>query len=114
MPLMYAAEGDAKNATAAARSFGLPKWPAGISEIISSSTVSILLPNFEALFSIILSSRPVFVAPGSTLFTVIPKGPNSIDKVFAQLATAPRMVFETPNPGIGILTDVDIILIIRP
>ena len=39
--------------------------------------------------------------PGNTLFTVIPYAPNSIDNVFAQLATAARMVLETPNPGIG-------------
>jgi len=34
--------------------------------------------------------------------------------VFAQLATAPRIEFETPSPLIGCLTEVDTMLMIRP
>ncbi len=60
------------------------------------------------------SILPVFVLPGKILFTVIPKGASSSESVFDQLAIAPRTVFETPNPLIGIFTDVDMILIILP
>ena len=59
-------------------------------------------------------SRPVSVNPGSTLFTVIPNGPSSPASVFAQFATAPRIVFETPSPGIGAFTDVEMMLMMRP
>ena len=54
------------------------------------------------------------VNPGSTLFTVIPNGANSPASVFAQLATAPRVVFDTPSPGIGAFTLVEMMLMIRP
>ena len=56
----------------------------------------------------------VFVKPGRTLFTVIPYKPNSSDNVFAQFATAALIVLETPKPGIGAFTEVEIIFIILP
>ena len=54
------------------------------------------------------------VKPGRILFTVIPSAPTSNESVFAHDATAPRMVFDTPNPGIGCFTEVEIILMTRP
>ena len=59
-------------------------------------------------------SRSVRVAPGSRLFTVMPKGASSTDRVLAQLATAPRTVLETPSPRIGCFTEVEMILMMRP
>ena len=56
----------------------------------------------------------VSVKPGNILFTVIPHLDTSNENVFAHEATAPRMVLETPNPCIGCLTEVEIMLIIRP
>ena len=56
----------------------------------------------------------VSVKPGNILFTVIPYSPNSNDKVLAQFATAPLIVFEIPRPLIGSFTEVDVILIILP
>ena len=67
-----------------------------------------------ARFEINCSSRPVCVGPGNTLLTVIPNGPSSPASVFAQLATAPRTVLDTPSPAIGVLTDVEMMLMIRP
>ena len=54
------------------------------------------------------------VAPGKTLFTVMPYWPTSLASVFAQLPTAARMVLDTPKPCKGAFTDVEMILIIRP
>ena len=71
-------------------------------------------PFFSAIFCIKDRNRAVSVKPGKILFTVIPNLPTSAARVFAQLATAPRIVFETPKSGIGCLTEVEIILIIRP
>ena len=62
----------------------------------------------------IFIKRSVFVAPGNTLFTVMPKDANSLAIVLAHEATAPRMVFETPRFGNGTLTDVETILITLP
>ena len=58
--------------------------------------------------------RAVRVAPGSTLFTVIPRRATSSESVLAQLATAPRTVLDTPSPLIGWRTEVDTTLIMRP
>ena len=41
-------------------------------------------------------------------------GGNSLDNDLAQLAIAPRSVFDRPKLGIGSLTDVEIICIILP
>ena len=60
------------------------------------------------------SILPVLVLPGKTLFTVIPKGANSNESVFDQLAIAPRTVFDTPSPLIGIFTEVEMTLMILP
>ena len=65
-------------------------------------------------FQIFHEVAPASVYPGNTLFTVIPNSPNSNESVFAQLATAPRIVFDTPRPLIGCLTEVEIIFIILP
>ena len=56
----------------------------------------------------------VLLNPGNTLLTVIAYPPNSTDNVFAQLATAALIVLETPKPGIGAFTEVEIIFIILP
>ena len=56
----------------------------------------------------------VSVKPGKILFTVIPHLDTSNENVFDHEATAPRIVLETPNPCMGCLTEVEIILIIRP
>ena len=53
-----------------------------------------------------LVRRAVCVAPGSTLFTVMPNGATSVAQVLAQFATAPRTVLDTPRPASGALTDV--------
>ncbi len=111
---MYPAAGEAKKATAAATSSGVPKRPAGISASISFWISSTLCPVDAALPSIMETKRWVNVAPGKTLLTVIPQGANSTESVLDQLATAARIVLLTPNPRRGALTDVDITLIIRP
>ena len=81
---------------------------------MAAATSSSVAPVFEALLEIILVKRSVSVAPGKTLFTVIWCTPNSLARVLLQLATAPRMVFETPNPVKGIFTEVEITFIILP
>ena len=113
-PLMYAAAGLAKNAVNAATSSGLPNLPAGISANISASISSIWLLVFAAFELIIFSKRTVLVAPGKTLFTVIPYLATSKLNVFAQPATAALVAFETPKPFNGCFTEVEIILIILP
>ena len=60
-----------------------------------------------------LSSLSVAVKPGRTLLIVI-QGANSLDSDFAQLAMAPRSVLDKPIFGIGSLTEVEIIWIMRP
>ena len=42
----------------------------------------------------------------------MPKGANSLASVLAQDATAPLVVLETPKPGIGTFTEVEMILMI--
>ena len=113
-PLIYPAAGDARNPTTAAISWGSPILFAGISSIISSFSSSKLFPVFSALPLSTDSSRRVIVAPGRTLFTVIPNGPNSFANVLDQLATAPRTELDTPSPWIGIFTDVEIMFMILP
>ena len=105
---------EGKNAIAAATSCGSEILPNGISLIMSCLASSKVIPFFSALVLMIDSNRPVIVAPGNTLFTVMPNGPNSSDNVFDQLATAPRMVLETPNPRNGTFTEVEMILMMRP
>ena len=61
-----------------------------------------------------LVRRAVCVAPGSTLFTVMPNGATSVAQVLAQFATAPRTVLDTPRPASGALTDVLITLTTLP
>ena len=113
-PLIYPAEGDAKKAMALAVSSGLPNRPAGIELFIVSDTTSTEI--FPALdyASINEDNRSVAVKPGRILFMVMPSTPTSNESVFAHDATAPRMVFDTPNPGIGCFTEVEIILMTRP
>lgn len=99
---------------AAATSSGLAMRFIGISVSISLNNSSTDFPVLFALFSSKCCNRCVWVAPGSTLFTVMLYCPNSFANVLAQLATAPLMVFETPNPFRGIFTEVEIIFIILP
>src|SRR5690606_23801824 len=112
MPLMYAAAGEARNATALAASDDSATRPDGLSWSISFLTASVVALVFDALFSIMDDKRPVAVAPGKTLFTVMPNCPTSLASVFAQLATAARMVLLTPRLGNGCFTDVEMILMI--
>ena len=72
--------------------------------------------SFErpASTSTIEASLAVSVAPGRMLFTVMPKGASSRDRVLAHKATEPRTVLETPSPGMGCLTEVETMLMIRP
>ena len=44
----------------------------------------------------------------------MPEGASSRESVFDQPATAARIVFDTPRPGIGSRTDVLTMLTIRP
>ena len=57
--------------------------------------------------------RSVLVNPGSTLLMVM-QGGNSLDKLLAHEAIAPRRVLERPIFGIGSFTEVEIIWTIRP
>ena len=58
--------------------------------------------------------RAVWVAPGSTLLTVMPWGATSVAQVLAQFATAPRTVLDTPNPTSGAFTEVLMTFTMRP
>ena len=80
----------------------------------SRSTSSTVIPPREALPLKSASSRAVFVKPGMTLFTVMPKRPSSDASVFVQFAIAARTVFETPRPLIGVITEVLVTLMMRP
>ena len=73
-----------------------------------------LPPAREARPLMIALSRAVAVKPGRTLFTVMPNGASSAAIVFAQFATAPRIVFESPRFLIGVTTDVEMMLTMRP
>ena len=44
----------------------------------------------------------------------MPCGANSLASVRAQLFTAPRTVFDTPSPLMGVTTDEEMMLMIRP
>src|ERR1043165_7982680 len=114
MPVMYEAAGDARKATAAPNSDGSPKRCIGISALHSSDTASSETPRLSALERKRLRRRSVDMEPGSTLLTVIPKGASSPARVLDQLATAARMVLETPRLRSGVLTEVEMICMIRP
>jgi len=114
MPVIYEAAGDARKATAAAISEGSANLDMGISFIISCDNASNDSPVLADLFSMIDFKRCVFVAPGYTLFTVIPKGASSFAIVLLQFATAARIVFDTPRFFNGTFTEVEMILMIRP
>jgi len=58
--------------------------------------------------------RGVFVDPGNTLLTVMPNGASSAASVLDQLATAQRVVLETPRPAMGSFTEVEMMLTMRP
>ena len=104
----------ARKIIAFATSSGFAKRFAGEACAIVNDTSSMVFPVFRALFSIISCSLPVAVAPGNTLFTVIPKPPSSLAIVLLQFATAPRIVLLTPKPSRGCFTEVEITFIIRP
>ena len=113
-PFIYPAAGDAKKAMAFAVSSGLPNRFKGTVLFMVSVTTSIeILPELD-FDSMSEDSRSVSVNPGRILFTVMPFSATSKESVFAHDATAPRIVLETPKPGIGSFTDVDTILITRP
>src|ERR1043166_9474065 len=92
----------------AAIASGQPERGAGISASISSETSSLVAPVLDTLLDMMPSRRAVEVAPGRTLLTVMPKGASSLAMVFAQEATAPRMVLLTPRFFRGIFTEVEI------
>ena len=81
----------------------LPAFPMTLSALV-----------IAAVALIKFSKRFVFVEPGSTLFTVILYCPSSLAIVFAQEATAPRTVFDTPKFFNGIFTEVEMIFMMRP
>ena len=91
------AAGVHKKAIAFATSLAVPNLAAGTPDFIASAISSSVFPCDSAFFVIRLFNLLVFVNPGNTLFTVIPYAPNSIDRVFAQLATAALIVLETPK-----------------
>ncbi len=66
------------------------------------------------MFSIKDINLFVDVKPGNILLTVILNCPSSLAMVFAHDATAPLVVLETPRLSIGIFTDVEITLMMRP
>src|SRR5688572_29075067 len=68
VPVIYAAAGDARKATAAAISSGLPNLRIGISASISESISSSFTSFLAALLLTIDFNRSVSVAPGKTLF----------------------------------------------
>src|SRR5690606_21322711 len=113
-PFTYDAAGDARNTIPAAISAGAAQRPSGTCARATASTSARGRPVLSAFAPKISSSRRVAVSPGNTLFTVMPSGPSSRDSVFAQFATAPRTVFDTPRPGIGSFTDVEITFTMRP
>lgn len=82
-------------------SSGSAKRRIGISCIISCVTAVSVLPADFDLLLMMEYSRWVPVAPGNTLFTVIPSAATSLASVFDQLATAARMVLDTPSPCKG-------------
>ena len=113
-PFTYDAAGEARKAATAAISEASANRFIGTSaSIFFSTTAAAVLPRCASV-SISVDSRLVDVNPGNTLFTVILKCPSSFAIVLAQLATAPRMVFETPRFFSGILTEVEITFTMRP
>ena len=98
---------------AAAVSSGRAKRRIGISDTIFSNTSSRVRPVFAEVLSMICSMRGVSVEPGSTLLTVMPFGASSVASVLAQLATAQRVVLDTPRPCSGSFTDVEMTLTVE-
>ena len=86
----------------------------GTSAAISPRTSAAVVPVRSAFAAMSPASRSVSVAPGKTLFTVMPQGPTSFASVFAQFATAPRTVLLTPRPFNGCLTLVEMTFTMRP
>ena len=99
---------------ACAISSGWPTRPAGTLAAMPARMSSGVWSVDAALASANPVKRAVCVAPGNTLFTVMPWMATSVAHVFAQLATAPRTVFDTPKPASGALTEVLMTLTIRP
>src|SRR6185312_16364829 len=104
------AAGEHRNATAAAISAGSAKRRIGISDSISCCMAAVSTPDFCARVCTICSMRGVLVEPGSTLLTVMPNGASSVASVLDQLATAQRVVLETPSPAMGSFTEVEMML----
>ena len=95
-------------------SSGSPVRFMGTELAICARISAVEAPVLLALFETICSNRAVFVAPGSTLLTVIPCTPTSLAQVLAQLATAPLIVLLTPRLFSGCLTLVLMTLMMRP
>src|SRR5678816_645828 len=113
-PLTYEPAGEARKAATAAISDGSPNRFMGISFFIDCSTLSLDAFAFFAEASMTKASRCVSMFPGKRLLTVILNCPSSLAIVFAHEATAPRIVLDTPKFFNGILTVVEMILMIRP
>src|ERR1700674_3586594 len=81
-PVMYAPQGETRNATRPAISSGVPRRPRGIDLLISarawSSSAGAPAPEPKTF-----SSRPVAMRPGQTVFTVIFSVASSSESVFA-------------------------------
>src|SRR5450755_198954 len=113
-PFTYDAAGEARKAIILAISSGFPKRFIGILSLIWSLTYCGSLLIDDAVCFTSSSSRCVSVSPGRILLTVILYCPISLASVFDQAATASRMVLETPRLGKGVLTEVEMILMILP
>lgn len=90
-PVIYAARGEARNATRAASSSGRPIRPTGMLRARSASSSSSLTPGRGCRVSL---TRSVRISPGATLLTVIWSGPNSSDSILAMPTTPIRRLVE--------------------
>ncbi len=59
-------------------------------------------------------SRSVAMFPGQTLFTVIPSGASSRDRVLAMPTTPRRAVLDRISRSMGCLTAMEVMLMMRP
>src|SRR5665213_427636 len=104
-PVMYAAASDARNTHSAATSWGLPMRRNGI----SSSSAFILVLSASSGASIGVS-----IAPGATLFTVMPCGASSTAMVRMSIRRPPLAAQYGLFVGIGRSSWTDDTLMMRP
>ena len=102
-PFIYDACSDAKNATSAATSSGLPYRRSGIARFISTWRASG-----------ILVTASVSMVPGATQFTVMLRRPYSTAIDFDAAASAPLDAAYADRPASPLWPAMDVILIMRP